>query len=99
MAKYDVHRIASLDGWVLDVQSDLLEPLNTRAVVPLIRIASAPKAARRLNPIFEVDGERVMMATQFISAVALAELGKSEANLGEQSEEITAALDMLFQGF
>ena len=99
MARYDVYRARGLAGWVLDLQSDLLEPLNTRIVVPLMPIASAPKPAKRLNPIFEIDGEQVVMVTQFASAVSMAEIGKPVANLGRHSAEITSALDMLFQGF
>ncbi len=99
MAKYDVYAVASVAGRVLDVQADILEPLNTRVVVPLMPVASAPKPARRLNPIFEIEGERFVMVTQFASAVSLADLGKPVANLETDVEEITGALDMLFQGF
>ena len=99
MAKYDVYRLAALDGLVVDVQADLLEPLNTRVVVPLLALEAAPKPAKRLNPIFEIQGIRYVMVTQFVSAVQLRDLGRPVANLDAQSAEITTALDMLFQGF
>ena len=99
MSRYDVYALASGSALVLDVQSDLLEPLNTRVVVPLMPPASAPKPARRLNPVFELDGQSLVMVTQFTAAVACAELGKPIGNLETHSAEITAALDMLFQGF
>jgi toxin CcdB len=67
---------------VLDVQSDILEPLNTRIVVPLMPLATAPTPARRLNPTFEIEGASYVMVTQFMSAVSLAELRKPAANLG-----------------
>jgi toxin CcdB len=99
MAKYDVCALVSGSGLVLDVQADILEPLNTRIVVPLMPLESAPKPARRLNPVFDIDGARLVMATQFASAVRTGELGKPVASLEPRFEEITAALDMLFQGF
>lgn len=99
MAKYDVYAAASVAGLVLDVQADILELLNTRIVIPLMPLLSAPKPAARLNPIFEINGEQYVMATQFASAVPLGELGKPVANLEPRFEEITVALDMLFQGF
>jgi toxin CcdB len=99
MAKYDVYKIASVDGLVLDVQADILDPLNTRMVVPLLPLELAPKPARRLNPIFEVDGTDFVMVTQFTSAVRISELGQPIGTLEPHFAEITAALDMLFQGF
>jgi toxin CcdB len=39
------------------------------------------------------------MVTQFISAMAAAELEEPEGNLSEHHDKIVSALDMLFQGF
>ena len=69
MPKYDVFPNPSGDGFLLDVQSDLLNDLNTRVVVPLLPSASAPKPATRLNPAFDINGESVVMVTQFMAAV------------------------------
>jgi toxin CcdB len=99
MPKYDIFPNPSGDGFLLDVQSDLLSDLNTRVVVPLLTIASAPKPATRLNPTFEIHGERVVMVTQFIAAVPVGMLASSIANIETDFEKITAAVDMLMQGF
>ena len=40
MSRYDVYGLASGSALALDVQSDLLKPLNTRVVVPLMPLAS-----------------------------------------------------------
>lgn len=98
MARYDVHGLAS-GGLVLDVQSDILEPLNTRIVVPLMPLDAAPAPAKRLNPIFDIDGARYVLATQFLSAVRIRDLGPPQDNLLPQADAITNALDMLMQGF
>jgi len=99
MAKYDVHPLKSGDGFVLDVQAELLDHLNTRVVVPLIPRSQAPKPAQRLNPVFEIDDQQYVMMTQFLSAVLKSELGSPVANLSDEFAEITNALDMVFQGF
>jgi CcdB protein len=39
------------------------------------------------------------MVTQYLSAVPVAELGPLAGNLRAHENEITEALDMLFQGF
>lgn len=99
MPKYDVFPNPSGDGFLLDVQSDLLSDLNTRIVVPLLTIASAPKPATRLNPTFDINGERVVMVTQFMAAVPMGMLAPSIANIEAEFDKITAAVDILMQGF
>lgn len=99
MARFDVYRNKDGNGYLLDVQSNLLSDLNTRVVVPLIPKAEAPRPAERLNPAFEIAKTEVIMATQFMAAVPKPELGLAISNFAEQQNEISAALDMLFLGF
>jgi toxin CcdB len=99
MARFGVYAPPSRAMLLLDVQADLLDPLNTRVVVPLMPIDAAPTPARRLNPVFDIEGRRLVMVTQFLSAVRVAELGRPVARIEARRDEITAALDMLFQGF
>ncbi|MEP3047173.1 MAG: CcdB family protein [Roseibium sp.] len=99
MAKNDLYRLTSSQTLVLDVQADLLDSLNTRVVVPLMPKDEAPAPAKFLNPVFNWDGEEFVMATQFLSAVSMSELGEPIGSLDEHFQEITRALDMVFQGF
>tara|TARA_R110002096_G_scaffold50971_1_gene133403 strand:+ start:513 stop:812 length:300 start_codon:yes stop_codon:yes gene_type:complete len=99
MPKYDVFLNPSGDGYLLDVQTDLLCDLNTRVVIPLLPTSRAPKPARRLNPIFDLDDEPVVMVTQFMAAVPTVILKTSVGKLDEEFEKVTAAVDMLIQGF
>lgn len=99
MPKYDVFPNPSGDGYLLDVQTDLLSDLNTRVVVPLLPTSIAPKPATRLNPIFELNDEPVVMVTQFLAAVPTGILKTSVGKLDEEFEKVTSAIDMLIQGF
>ena len=54
MARYDIHKLAN--GYVVDVQADLLADMNTRVVVPLRPHSEIPKPIGRLNPV-------IMLAT------------------------------------
>ncbi|WP_170763101.1 CcdB family protein [Ruegeria lacuscaerulensis] len=99
MPKYDVFPNPSGDGFLLDVQTDLLSDLNTRIVVPLLPNSTAPIPAARLNPVFEVNGERVVMVTQFLAAVPVGILKSQICNLSDEFDQITVAIDMLMQGF
>ena len=78
----------------MDVQSDLLEPFETRVVIPLIAPRHAPRLApHRLNPVLKVVGEPRVLATQLLATLLRAELG------APRCDAIRAALDMLFRGF
>jgi toxin CcdB len=98
MAQFDVHRLGSGEGLVLDCQSDLLQQLNTRFVVPLIPQEDAPAPAQRLNPTFVIDGRRFVMVTQFAAAAHCNELGEAIASLRGHSFEVVGALDVLISG-
>ncbi|HEX7819666.1 MAG TPA: CcdB family protein [Sphingobium sp.] len=99
MAKFDVYRQKAGGFPVLDCQADLLSDLNSRLVVPLLPIGEAPKPAARLNPVFDVEGERLVMVTQFAASVPVRELGEIIQSLGMEGDAIGAALDMLITGF
>jgi len=96
MAQFDVYRLG--DGLVIDCQSDLLQQLDSRFVVPLISQADVPMVAQRLNPIFKIDGKDHVMLTQAAAAVRRRELGAVVTSLAQQSFQITGALDVLLSG-
>jgi toxin CcdB len=98
MARFDVY--ASRDGgYLLDCQADVLSDLNTRFCVPLMPPDRAPLAGARLNPEFEVNGERVRMVTQFAGAIFVRDLGERADNLADQHTAIMNAIDMLTTGY
>lgn len=99
MAKFDVYPSPD-GGYWLDCQSDTLSMLNSRFVVPLAdRKHDLALADRRLNPEFEVDGEKVIMLTHFAAAVPARLLRSPTTSLVDQEYAIGIALDMLISGF
>ena len=99
MARFEVYTLRDRAGFVLDCQADLLRDLNTRFVVPLLPEAQAPRPATRLNPVFEIGGKRMVMVTQYASAIPVRELGDPVTRLVAREHEIGNALDMLINGF
>lgn len=99
MARFAVYRNPGGSGCLLDLQADLLDGLNTRVVVPLLPPGLAPKPAQQLNPVFEIDGEPLVMVTQFLAAIPLKELKSPVGSLAGQRDAITAAAVLLLQGF
>ena len=100
MARLDVHPMPGKgDGYVLDVQAELLAHLATRVVVPLLPEDAAPPPISELNPVFEVKGRRHVMVTQALSAVPARELKRAVTSLDAQHDAVTRALDLLLVGF
>jgi toxin CcdB len=84
--------------YLLDVQADLLDRLQTRVVIPVMRAADVGKPARHLNPVFEIDGVAMMLMTPELAGVSVRNLGEKIASLQERRDEIIAALDFLLTG-
>ena len=85
----------------MDVQSDLLQGLETRIVVPLRRRDRFPAVnlPANLMPMFEIEGVECLLETPKLAAVPLRLLKTPVTSLAARQFEITAALDFLFQGF
>lgn len=99
MARFDVYQRSAVRGYLLDCQSDLLGDLDTRFTVPLFLFEDAPKPAGRLNPVFSINGERVVMMTQYASAIRRNLVGSRVDTLEHKQDAIMGALDMLLVGY
>lgn len=102
MAQHDVYRnrdpaTAGEIPYILDLQCDLLSRLATRVVAPLERAAAA-RPLQRLNPVFIIEGESVIMGTTDLAALHSSELGERVGSLAQHRDEIIAAIDFLITG-
>jgi toxin CcdB len=101
VARFDLYRIKA---WriplVVAVQSDLLDELDSRVVIPL-RAAGPTEmpSLPRLNPVLDIDGHRHVLETTDLGAQPLYWLGAPIGNIKEHRDTITAAMDFLFQGY
>lgn len=86
--------------YLLDVQSDIIDELNTRLVIPLFLLDEVSgRPARRLNPVLNVDGEDFLVMTHEMASVRQSQLGEEVVSLREQRQAIKNALDFLLDGF
>lgn len=105
MARFDVYRNlgnhAKTTPYLLDVQSDFLDDLNSRVVIPLRSLQKFPKVnlPARLTPIITIDRDEFLLETPKIAAVPKAILQSPITSLKNVHDEITSALDFLFYGF
>jgi toxin CcdB len=104
MARFDVYANPdpsdrSFIPFMLDVQNDFLDVLETRVVVPLYASSRFRARVRNLNPEFEVAGHSVVMDTASIGAIPTADLRRQVANLADRQPDIQDALDTLFAAY
>lgn len=97
MARFDVRQVEG--AYFVDVQTDILDGIGTRLVVPLLASEDVPRPIKRLHPLLAMNGLSVVMATHLLVAVPERALGRPTGNLRHHYDEIIAALDMIFLGF
>jgi toxin CcdB len=104
MAQFDVYTNPNSETkraipYLLDVQTDLLNTLRTRVVIPLYSVSAMGKAAKHLNPQFSIKRTTVIMSTAELAGVTVNTVGDKVCSLKEHRNDIIAALDFLFTGF
>jgi toxin CcdB len=105
MARFDVYANpgahATTTPYLLDVQSDLLDGLDSRMVIPLRRLSHFPKVklSSRLTPVLIIAGEEFLLETPKMGAVPQRVLKVPVTSLALQQDHVSSALDFLFQGY
>lgn len=93
-------RTKAMFPFLVDVQSDLLEDLQTRVVIPLSRAAAlTKKPVGQLTPILQFDGEAYVLMTPELAGIARSDLGPPAGSLADSRDAILAAMDFLLTGF
>lgn len=99
MARFDVYANPDGNGFLLDVQADLMSHLNSRLVIPLVSTAIAPTPIKVLNPIVQIEDAAYLLLTQQMAAVPIQILKRPVLNVNDRRDEVVAAIDLLLQGF
>ena len=66
--------------YLLDIQSDLLDTLKTRLVIPAIKLAEQ-KPITHLNPVFEFEQQQYLLVVQEMAAIPVNNLGAKVTEL------------------
>jgi toxin CcdB len=83
--------------YMLDVQADTLQKLQTVVCIPLVAPTSIMPISL-LNPKILIDDQPYVLMTQAMSAIARQQLGKQVKDCNPNSYQIVAALDFLLSG-
>jgi toxin CcdB len=84
--------------YILDIQSNLLEDLETVTVLPLTKIHAVNKKFTKLTPLVEVNGIKHLAMTQQIVGIDRSLLGKSIDDLSMYRFAIVDAVDFIISG-
>ena len=104
MARFDVYSNPDAAErkrvpFLLDIQNDHIQNLQTRVVVPLWDSALVQTPMSDLNPVFKVGGRQVVMDTPALGAVPLAALRTTAGSLAAHQLIIQNAIDSLFGSY
>lgn len=104
MAQFRVYRnknpqTRSAVPFLLDIQNDLLDALETRVVIPLCPVSTMKgRTVRTLTPAIEIEGEPFVLLTPQMAGISKSELGDPVARVDQHRFEIIAAIDFLLTG-
>lgn len=86
--------------YLLDVQNSLLESLDTRMVIPLIRESSFKGSGiTTLTPKVSINGETLLLLTPQMAGISKQLLTDEAVDLADYRYEILAAIHLLIEGF
>ncbi|MET3107386.1 toxin CcdB [Oxalobacteraceae bacterium GrIS 2.11] len=103
MARFDIYRNDGSHSlstpYLIDVQSNVLEPLNTRVVIPARRLDHFAQVTlpKDLTPVFIIEGVKCMLDTSKLAAIPKHELKTRVGAIDGQL--VVAALDRLFGSY
>ncbi len=103
MKQFDLYKNTDKDSkktypYFVDVQTDLLDNLNSRVVIPLVPSGNAKEYPANLCPAVTINNKKYSLFTHQISAVSSSFLDKKEGSLLLSRDDIIAALDFLLTG-
>jgi toxin CcdB len=85
--------------YLVNVQNDILDELNSRIVIPLSPYDALDKTvAKRLCPILNLDKHRFVLLTHQMTSVPKSSLKQKVISFEKYRYEILGAIDLLLTG-
>lgn len=104
MKQFDVYTNTDKDTnkiypFFVDVQSALLETLNSRVVIPLTPASRSDRGyPNNLCPIIKIKNKNYALLTHQLTSVSASFLKRNEGSLISSRDEIIGAIDFLVTG-
>jgi toxin CcdB len=104
MSQYSLYKNENMSSkktypFFVDVQSDLLDSLNSRVVIPLsLNKVTNNTNAKTLCPVFDIENKNYILLTHQMTSVPASLLKKNIGSLENNRYEILGAIDILLTG-
>ena len=103
MKQFDLYENTDSDSrekypFFVDVQTDLLDELNSRVVIPITTVQDAKSFPKNLCPVVEIRNKNYALLTHQITTVSASFLAYKEGSLLLNRSDIISALDFLLTG-
>jgi len=105
MAQFDVYsnmnqNTKNIYPYIMDVQSSLLDGIETRLVIPLIpKVQLSEKPIRNLIPCITINNNEYYVLTPQLASINKKHLGKYVENCKNERNAIISSIDFLITGF
>ncbi|WP_201863937.1 CcdB family protein [Microvirga soli] len=99
MAQFDVYAgVGRTKGYVVELQSDILERLAVRVAAPMVPGDKAMTISG-LTPLIRVKGTDYLLLSYQLASIPVRELQRPVGSLSADQDGIKRALGILFFGF
>jgi toxin CcdB len=103
MKQFDLYKNTDPDSrrtypFFVDVQTGLLNKLNSRVVIPVAAAQNVSLFPDNLCPIVEINNKKYALLTYQITTVSVSFLANREGSLLLNRDDIISALDFLLTG-
>lgn len=95
--QFDLYRLSDGD-YVIILQSDFMDALNTRAVCLALPEQMTTPALAAPSPLLSAGDVRLRIAPHVLATLTLSELGTFVANLAHERDRIIRAFDVMLTG-
>lgn len=101
MAQFDIYKNENeltneKVPYLLNIQNDILDSINTRVVIPLVKDM---KDFKGLTKEFIIENQKVYLTTSQMGTIHKNELKTKVTTLQNQKEDIKNSIDFLIYGF
>ncbi len=105
MAQFVIHQYKNSTSkstvpYLLDIQNDFLEDLETRLVIPVYpMIVLQGKRLTKLTPVIEIVGAQYILMIPELASISKKYLGVEILNISQHRTMVLSAIDLMVTGF
>jgi toxin CcdB len=86
--------------FLLDVQHSLLDELDTRLVIPMVKLNNyKQKLIKEINVQVKINGIEYVLLIQQLTAIHKEKIGKAVTSITAKRQEVINGIDFVLSGF